>query len=90
VKEREPLKAKIHITLKDGILDPQGKTIHHALDMLGFNGISEVRIGKFMELRFDGVSYEQARQLTENACKKLLSNPVIENFDFIIEEEKQA
>lgn len=84
------MKAKIHITLKAGILDPQGKTIHHALDMLGFGGIREVRTGKFMELLFDGVSYEQARQLTENACKKLLSNPVIENFDFIIEEERQA
>jgi phosphoribosylformylglycinamidine synthase len=82
------LKAEIYITLKDGILDPQGKTIHHALEMLGFAGIKEVRTGKFMEVFFDNVSREQALQITENACKKLLANPVIENYHFIIAEEK--
>jgi phosphoribosylformylglycinamidine synthase len=83
------LKAQIHITLKDGILDPQGKTIRHALDMLGFGGIREVRTGKFMEIFFEEASYEQAHQITENACKKLLANPVIENYDFVVVEEKQ-
>jgi phosphoribosylformylglycinamidine synthase len=83
------LKAQIHVTLKDGILDPQGKTIHHALEMLGFAGIREVRTGKFMEIFFDGASREQAQQLAENACKKLLANPVIENFDFVIVEEDE-
>ncbi len=80
------MKVKIHITLKSGILDPQGKTIHHALEMLGFAGIREVRAGKLVEIFFDGVSREQAQQITENACKKLLANPVIENYDFIIVE----
>jgi phosphoribosylformylglycinamidine synthase len=83
---RRVLKAKIHITLKNGILDPQGKTIHHALEMLGFAGMREVRTGKLIEIFFDGVSREQAQQITENACKKLLANPVIENYDFILVE----
>ncbi|MGH7597934.1 MAG: phosphoribosylformylglycinamidine synthase subunit PurS [bacterium] len=80
------MKTKIHITLKNGILDPQGKTVHHALEMLGFAGIREVRTGKLIEFFFDDVSREQAQQITENACKKLLANPVIENYDFVIVE----
>jgi len=83
------LKAKIYITLKNGLLDPQGKTIHHALEMLGFAGIREVRAGKLIEISFDGMSREQAQQLTENACKKLLANPVIENYDFVVVEGKE-
>lgn len=84
------MRAKIHVTLKSGILDPQGKTIHHGLEMLGFAGIREVRAGKLIEIFFDGISREQAQQATENACKKLLANPVIENYDFVvIEEEKE-
>jgi phosphoribosylformylglycinamidine synthase len=83
------LKAKIHITLKNGILDPQGKTIHHGLEMLGFDGIREVRTGKLIEIFFEGMSRERAQQATENACKKLLANPVIENYDFeMVEEDK--
>ncbi|MDZ7290070.1 MAG: phosphoribosylformylglycinamidine synthase subunit PurS [candidate division KSB1 bacterium] len=82
------MKAKIHITLKNGILDPQGKTIHHALEMLGFAGIQEVRAGKFIEIFFADMSPEQARQITESACKKLLANPVIENFDFVVVDEQ--
>jgi len=83
------VKATIHITLKNGILDPQGKTIHHGLEMLGFTGIHEVRTGKLIEIFFEGISREQAQQTTENACKKLLANPVIENYDFIIVEEEE-
>jgi phosphoribosylformylglycinamidine synthase len=82
------LKAEIHITLKNGILDPQGKTIHHALEMLGFAGIREVRAGKLIEISFDGMSRAQAQQITENACKKLLANPVIENYDFVVVEDE--
>ena len=81
------MKAKVYITLKNGILDPQGKTIHHGLEMLGFTGIREVRAGKFIELFFDSVSREQAQQAVEKACKKLLANPVIENYEFVVEEE---
>lgn len=78
------MKAQVYITLKNGILDPQGQTIHHGLEMLGFTGIREVRAGKFIELVFDGLTREQARQAAENACQKLLANPVIENYKFIV------
>ena len=84
------MKAKVYITLKNGILDPQGKTIQHGLEMLGFTGIREVRAGKFIELFFDGLSHEQARQAAENACQKLLANPVIENYEFIMVEEEKG
>jgi phosphoribosylformylglycinamidine synthase len=83
------LKAKIHVTLKNGILDPQGKTIHHGLEMLGFTGIREVRAGKLLEISFDGLNRAQAQQATENACKKLLANPVIEDYDFVIVEDEK-
>jgi phosphoribosylformylglycinamidine synthase len=76
----ESLTAKIHITLKPGILDPQGKTIQHALAALGFEGVADVRVGKFMELTFDGLSPERARAVAEAACQKLLANPVIEDY----------
>ena len=81
------MKAQVYITLKNGILDPQGQTIHHGLEMLGFTGIREVRAGKFIELIFDGLTREQAQQAAEKACQKLLANPVIENYKFIVEEE---
>jgi phosphoribosylformylglycinamidine synthase len=81
------MKAKVYITLKNGILDPQGKTIHHGLEMLGFTGLREVRTGKFIELFFGGLSREQAQQAAENACQKLLANPVIENYEFVIVED---
>lgn len=81
------MKAKIQITLKNGILDPQGQTIHHGLEMLGFTGIRSIRAGKLIEMNFDGMTREQARQATENACQKLLANPVIENYEFMIDED---
>ncbi|MFQ5640093.1 MAG: phosphoribosylformylglycinamidine synthase subunit PurS [bacterium] len=79
--------AKITVTLKKGIRDPQGQTAHHALENLGFDSIAEVRIGKVIHLRFDGISKEQAADLTSDACKKLLANPVIEDFLFELHEE---
>lgn len=79
------MKAKIHITLKPGILDPQGKTIQHALGTLGFAGIAEVRVGKLIEMSFDGLTAERARALAEEACQKLLANPVIENYNVSLE-----
>jgi phosphoribosylformylglycinamidine synthase len=76
----ENLKARIHITLKAGILDAQGKTILHALDMLGFANITAARTGKLVELTFEGVSRARAQELAEAACQKLLANPVIEDY----------
>lgn len=72
--------AKIYVTLKPGILDPQGKTIHHALENLGIESIHEVRMGKLIEMKFEGISGQDAQERTEKACKQLLANPVIENY----------
>ena len=52
--------AKIHITFKNGVLDPQGKAVHHALKDLGYNEVSEIQMGKYLELKLDGVSREEA------------------------------
>ncbi|MGH7496957.1 MAG: phosphoribosylformylglycinamidine synthase subunit PurS [bacterium] len=78
------MKARIHITLKAGILDPQGKTILHALEVLGFANINEARVGKLIELTFEGVSPARARELAEAACQKLLANPVIEDYSLVV------
>jgi len=71
------MKARVFITLKNGVLDPQGKAIHHALEGLGFSGVNDVRAGKLIELDLaDGT----ADAAIEDMCRKLLANTVIENF----------
>ena len=71
------MKTRVTITLKNGVLDPQGKAIHHALEGLGFAGVNDVRAGKLIELDLDdGVSDADV----EAMCRKLLANTVIENF----------
>ncbi len=80
------MKALIHITLKEGILDPQGKTIHHALQTLGFTAMAEVRTGKLIEISLAGVDPARAHALVEEACRKLLANPVMENYSYTIVE----
>jgi phosphoribosylformylglycinamidine synthase PurS subunit len=71
------VKARVFVTLKSGVLDPQGKAIHHALQGLGFDGVNDVRAGKLIELDLaDGTSTAQI----EDMCRKLLANTVIENF----------
>ena len=71
------MKARVFITLKPGVLDPQGKAIHHALDGLGFSGVRDVRAGKMIELDLaDSTSDAEI----EDMCRKLLANTVIENF----------
>jgi phosphoribosylformylglycinamidine synthase PurS subunit len=71
------MKTRVTITLKNGVLDPQGKAIHHALEGLGFSGVNDVRAGKLIELDLDeGVSDADV----EAMCRKLLANTVIENF----------
>ncbi len=78
--------AAIEITLRSSILDPQGKATSHALDQLGFEGIEDVRIGKFVELRLEADSAEAAEALTRSACQKLLANEVMEDFAIRITE----
>jgi phosphoribosylformylglycinamidine synthase len=71
------MKARVLVTLKPGVLDPQGKAIHHALEGLGFNGVNDVRAGKLIELDLaDGMDDAGI----EDMCRKLLANTVIENF----------
>jgi phosphoribosylformylglycinamidine synthase len=71
------MKTRVYVTLKGGVLDPQGKAIHHALGSLGFTGVNDVRAGKLIELDHeDGVTDADL----EAMCRKLLANTVIENF----------
>lgn len=76
------MKALIKITLKNGVLDPQGKAIQNALGALGFAGIEDVRQGKFIEIELAGDDEMAARQAVEGMCKDLLANPVIENYSY--------
>jgi phosphoribosylformylglycinamidine synthase subunit PurS len=71
------MKTRVYVTLKSGVLDPQGKAIHHALEGLGFGGVKDVRVGKLIELDVaEGVGEAEV----EAMCRKLLANTVIENF----------
>ncbi|KZD06766.1 phosphoribosylformylglycinamidine synthase subunit PurS [Oceanibaculum pacificum] len=74
------MKAKVHITLKTGVLDPQGKAIAHALGSLGFGGVDEVRQGKYIELDLAETDPAKAKAAVDDMCKKLLANTVIENY----------
>jgi len=78
------VKAKVHITLKNGVLDPQGKAIQHALASLGFGGVDDVRQGKYIELDITETDPAKAREQVEQMCKGLLANTVIENYSIEI------
>jgi phosphoribosylformylglycinamidine synthase len=78
------MKARIHVTLKPGVLDPQGKAIEGALKRLGFEAVSEVRQGKVIEMTLAGADESSAGAEVEAMCKKLLANPVMENFSIEI------
>ena len=74
------MKARVHITLKQGVLDPQGKAIGHALGTLGFSGVDNVRQGKLIELELAETDPAKARAQIEAMCKQLLANTVIEDY----------
>ncbi|SNR84154.1 MULTISPECIES: phosphoribosylformylglycinamidine synthase subunit PurS [unclassified Azospirillum] len=74
------MKAKVIVTLKNGVLDPQGKAIGHALTNLGFDGVGEVRQGKLIELDVAETDPVKAKAQIEEMCRKLLANTVIENY----------
>ncbi len=74
------MKARIHVTLKPGVLDPQGKAIESALQHLGYDGVDNVRQGKVIELELSDRSKDQAEADLKAMCEKLLANTVIENF----------
>jgi|TARA_B110000238_G_scaffold174403_1_gene194104 phosphoribosylformylglycinamidine synthase subunit PurS len=74
------VKAHIHVTLKNGVLDPQGKAVEHALGSLGFDGVDNVRQGKFIELNLTETDPAKAEAKANDMCEKLLANTVIENY----------
>jgi phosphoribosylformylglycinamidine synthase subunit PurS len=74
------MKARVTVTLKNGVLDPQGKAIQHALSSLGFSGVDDVRQGKLIELEIADQDRDKARAEIEAMCEKLLANTVIENY----------
>jgi phosphoribosylformylglycinamidine synthase len=75
------MKAKIYVTLKPSVLDPQGKAIHHAVETIGYRGIEDVRQGKYFEVKVaDNLSANEARAEVERMAKDVLANPVIEDF----------
>ena len=81
------MKAKIYISYKEGILDPQGKTVSNALDAIGIKKIDSVRMGKYIEMEFNVISKDKAAEITDESCRKLLANPNTETYTFEIVEK---
>ncbi len=79
------MKAHIHITLKKGVLDPEGKAINNALGSLGFGGVDNVRKGKYITLDLDETNQDKALSEVTQMCEKLLANTVIEDYDIKLE-----
>lgn len=80
------MKAKVYVNLKPGVLDPQGKAIHHSVELLGFNGIADIRQGKYFELALDSsLSEADAREAVARMAREVLSNPIIEDYRVEIE-----
>jgi len=74
------MKAKIIVTPKKAVLDPQGKTVQSTLEHMGYKGVNAVHVGKYLEIELSGSDKENARQRIDAACRKFLTNPVIEDF----------
>jgi len=80
------MKAKVYVTLKPGVLDPQGKAIQHSVELLGFGGIADVRQGKYFEIALDNsLPEDQARESANRMAAEVLSNPIIEDYRVEIE-----
>ena len=80
------MKAKVYVTLKPSVLDPQGKAIRHSVELLGYKGVGDIRQGKYFEMTVDGsLSKEQAQEQAERMAREVLSNPIIEDFRVEIE-----
>ena len=79
------MKAKIVITPKKAVVDPQGKTVRNALEQMGYQGIKAVHVGKYLEIELDGADQETVRRQLEEAAHRFLSNPVIEDYKLEIE-----
>jgi phosphoribosylformylglycinamidine synthase len=79
------MKARVHVTLKNGVLDPQGKAIMGALSSLGFGGVNDLRQGKYIEIDLEGDDPDSARATVTDMCEKLLANTIIENYSIDID-----
>ena len=84
------MRARVFVTLKPSVFDPQGKTVTDALHTLGYSAVKEVRQGKYFELLIDSQCPDEARALAEEAAEKLLSNPVIESYRIELADEVVA
>ncbi|HTC79647.1 MAG TPA: phosphoribosylformylglycinamidine synthase subunit PurS [Terriglobales bacterium] len=82
---RFDMKARIVITPKKAVVDPQGKAVQNALEHMGYGGINAVHVGKYLEIELNGADRETARRQLDEACHKFLSNPVIEDYKLEIE-----
>lgn len=80
------MRVRVFVTLKKGVLDPQGKAVENSLHSLGFTSVSGVRMGKYLELQVDADGAEDAEGQTRRMCEKLLANPVIEDYRFEVAE----
>jgi len=80
------MKARVYVTLKNGILDPQGKAVQQSLHHLGYTAIKDVRLGKYIEIELSPMPIEDAKRQVAEMCQKLLANTVIEDFRFDVEE----
>jgi phosphoribosylformylglycinamidine synthase len=81
------LLAKIYVTLKKGVLDPQGKAVQHSLESLGYKEVRDIRLGKYMEVKFGDIERDKADNRIKEMCEKLLTNPVVEDYRFEINDE---
>ena len=80
------MRARVFVTLKPSVFDPQGTTVNEALHALGYNAVKDVRQGKYFELEIDARSADEARRIVSEAAEKLLANPVIESYRIEVEE----
>ena len=79
------MKAKVYVTLKPSVLDPQGKAIHHSVELLGFENVADVRQGKYFEIALNSdLSEQEARSVAEKIAADILANPVIEDYKVVI------
>ena len=83
------MKARIHVYLKPGVLDPQGQAVSNSLNHLGFDEVTGVRQGKLIEIDLNTADAEEAQQRVSEMCDKLLANPVIENYDIELASKKR-
>ena len=78
------MKAKIFVTLKKGVLDPQGTTVQRSLHQMGYSSVSSVRIGKYLELDVDAADQQAAHAMVDEMCRKMFANPNIEQYSFAL------